>query len=208
MSTSVIARLRDRVVDPRRVTDEAVRFPSTVRTPVDEQSISRAEHLIGLRLPELLRDAYRFVGNGGYGPGYGLLRLLPDPFVGDVESVVGLYTTFRGSDPDDATWLWPAQFVPFCDWGCAIRSCVDCSSVDGAVVTFDPGAREAGDPMANAFATTHRSLDDWFADWLVGAKIWDQMFEDDPERSVSGTNPFTKQPMIFRATKLRRGGLT
>jgi SMI1 / KNR4 family (SUKH-1) len=208
MTAEIVAELRRRAADPHLATDEAARFPSTAAAPLDDGSIARAEAILGRRLPVLLRDAYRLVGDGGFGPGYGIVRLLPDPESSDVESVVGLYTAFCSRDPEDPAWSWPAQLVPFCDWGCAIRSCVDCSTQDGAVVTFDPNVRDLGGPMSNAFAVTHPRIDSWFADWLAGVKLWDRMFEPDPTRTTTLINPVTKEPVMFVASRLRRGGLT
>lgn len=183
-------------------------MPVVASSVLDDEAIARAETILGRSLPGLLRDAYRHVGNGGFGPGYGLLQLLPDPRSVDVESVVGLYAAFCAPDLEDAAWLWPVDLVPFCDWGCAIRTCVDCSTPDGAIMTFDPNVRGPGEPMSKGFAATHPSLKSWFADWLAGIKIWDQMFEPDPSRAVPGINPFTKEPLSFVPTKLRGGGLT
>jgi len=206
--TNTVAKLRERVADPRLATDEAGDFPVTAPSPLDDESIARAETMLGRRLPDLLRDAYRHVGNGGFGPGYGLLRLLSDPRSPAEESVVGLYMSFCSSDPEDAAWSWPVHLVPFCDWGCAIRTCVDCSTPEGAIITFDPNARDLGEPMSNSLAATHSSIESWFADWLAGVKIWDRMFERDASRAVQGINPVTKEPFDFVPTKLRRGGLT
>jgi hypothetical protein len=208
MTDQIIERLRRRAADPRLATDEAADAASDATAPLDDGSILRAEGIIGHRLPGLLRDAYRLVGDGGFGPGYGLLRLLPDPDSSDVESVIGLYEGLCSSDPEDPAWSWPAQLVPFCDWGCAIRSCVDCSTPAGMVVTFDPNVRDLGAPMSDALAASHPSVESWFADWLDGVKLWDRMFDNDASRAAAGINPFTGEPMTFGSTKLRRGGPT
>jgi len=208
MMNSLISKLCERAADPSLATDEAANIPVEARATLDDESIERAESSLGRRLPGLLRDVYRHVGDGGFGPGYGLLRLLPDPRSTDVESVVGLYTAFCSTDPEDAAWSWPVDLVPFCDWGCAIRTCVDSRTPDGAIVTFDPNVRGLEEPMSQAFAITHLSLESWFADWLAGVRIWDRMFETDANRAVTGVNPFTKEPLSFPTTKLRRGGLT
>jgi hypothetical protein len=208
MTTTLVAKLRERASDSSRATDEAADMPIGASPAVDDESIARAETILGRRLPDLLRDVYRHVGDGGFGPGYGLLRLLPDPRSDDRESVVGLYTAFCSTDPEDAAWSWPVDLIPFCDWGCAIRTCVDCSTPNGAIITFDPNVRDPGEPMSKALAATHPSLESWFADWLAGIRIWDRMFESDPSRAVVGINPFTKEPLTFVPTKPRRGGPT
>jgi hypothetical protein len=192
MTNNLIAKLRARAANSTLATDEATDFAVDASPALDDESIARAETMLGLRLPSLLREVYHHVGNGGFGPGYGLLRLLPNPRSNDVESVVGLYTTFCSTDPEDAAWSWPVDVVPFCDWGCAIRTCVDVSTPDGAIVTFDPNVRDLGEPMSKAFAITHPSLESWFADWLAGVRIWDRMFEEDPSRAVAGITPSRK----------------
>lgn len=118
--------------------------------------------------------------------------------------MVSLYRAFAGPDDEDEAWAWPLGLLPFCDWGCAIRSCVDTSSPDGRVVTFDPGARGPGEPMSAAFAQTHYSLRQWFIDWLDGVDLWQLMFEPDPARARVGINPFTKERIEIPAYKLRR----
>jgi hypothetical protein len=172
--------------------------------PLDERSIRSAELLLGQGLPALLRDLYGQVGNGGFGPGYGLLPLVLEDDSSDEETVVKLFTAFRCEDPEDSAWAWPEHLLPFCDWGCAIRSCVDASLPDGAVVTFDPNVRGVGEPMSQALARTHSSLRSWLSDWLAGVALWDLMFEPDPGRAVTGINPFTREPLRHVPNKLRR----
>jgi hypothetical protein len=191
MLDSFIATLRHRAAD-------------TAAAPLDERSISRAERALGRALPSLLRDVYRHVGNGGFGPGYGLLPLLPDQDSAADESLVGLYQTFVADDSRDVAWSWPEQLLPFCDWGCAIRACVDCSTADAAVVTFDPNVCGPGEPTSTALAITHASLHDWLADWVAGVNIWELMFEPDPSHARTGVDPITKKPFSVVPRKLRR----
>src|SRR5262245_46492423 len=82
-------------------------------------ALDRAEEATGCTLPPLLRDVYMRIGNGGFGPGYGLLPLSLDDAHADQECALDLYVAFRSTDPDDSAWGWPAFLVPFCDWGCA-----------------------------------------------------------------------------------------
>jgi hypothetical protein len=180
------------------------RAADTAAQPADERTIARAERALGRALPSLLRDVYRYIGDGGFGPGYGLLPLLSDPRDSSAESVVGLYTVFRADDSRDVTWSWPEQLLPFCDWGRAIRSCVDCSTPDAAVVTFDPNVCGVGEPMSNALAISHASLRSWFADWIAGVNLWEQMFEPDPGHARKGVDPYTNKPFSVVPRKLRR----
>ena len=202
MPDPIIETLRDRARHPRATTDTA-RFPQKASAPLDDPSISRAETTIGFALPPLLRDAYHLVGDGGFGPGYGLLSLLPGGKSSE-ESVVELFLAFRSTDPNDAAWVWPSHLLPFCDWGCAIRSCIDCSTSEGAVLTFDPNVRTVGDPMSSVLAETHSSLRAWFSDWIAGVDLWQVMFEPDPARATTIENPFTGEAIASVPTRLRR----
>jgi hypothetical protein len=204
MSDLLIPALRRRSTNPATATDQADVVARVARPPVDEATLERAEKLLGRRLPAPLHDTFLYVGNGGFGPGYGLLPLFPLADDPAQESLVDLYLAFCSTDRRDSAWTWPPDLVPFCDWGCAIRSCIDCSSDAGAVVTFDPNVREPGAPLDLALSVTHASVQGWFEDWLAGVNLWDVMFEPDPDRAAIGVNPFTKKPFTLVSTKLRR----
>src|SRR5262249_29429302 len=103
--------------------DMAGRFPCAAPAPLDRLRLAHAESALGRPLPPVLRDAYLLVANGGFGPGYGLLPLWPTVTLHHVD----LYHALSSTDPEDQAWRWPEELVPFCDWGCAIRSCVDTS---------------------------------------------------------------------------------
>jgi hypothetical protein len=202
--SSLLAAIRERAQDPKRYRDQGAEFQRTVRAAMDEAAVLTVERQMGVRFPELLRAVYTGIGDGGFGPGYGLLPLTPLKAEPDQDSVLGLYQVFSKPDPEEPSWVWPRQLVPFCDWGCAIRSCVDCSSNEGAVVTFDPNSHQEGADWSDSFASTHASLEAWFSDWLAGVKIWDLMFERDPSQARAGINPFTRQPMTFVPSKIKR----
>ena len=201
---SLIDQIRLRALDEARRTDMAQHGLGFSRKPLDESTVTGVEQQLGLRLPSILRAVYRKVGNGGFGPGYGLLPLVPDGTKPDTETAVGLYETFCGSDPQQPTWEWPRHLLPFCEWGCAVRSCVDCSSSGGSVITFDPNALAPGAAMSSVFARTHASIDAWFQDWIAGVKIWDLMFEPDESRAIQLVNPFTRESAPLVPNKLRR----
>lgn len=199
----LIVALKERALDPARATDEAFEFSDPAPPPLDELTVQRAEARLGKALPPLLRELYRFVGNGGFGPGYGLLPLTRSDESEEFPSVVWLCESLS-VETAEAGWSWPETLLPFCDWGCAIQSCIDTSSRDGVVFTFDPGAFERRHEMSDAFAKTHGSLRAWLSDWLDGVKLWDLMFEPDPERTHTGINPFTKEPITHVPNKLRQ----
>lgn len=198
---SLIALVKARAADPGLRTDEVLHGGGFSSNLLDESEIAAAEHRLGFRLPSTLRTVYREIGNGGFGPGYGLLPLIASE---EVETVVDLYSALRGTDPEDPAWCWPDYLVPFCDWGCAIRSCVDCATNDGRVVTFDPNSRQLDQDMSASFAATHSSLDAWFRDWVSSTRIWELMFEPDRDRTREIRNPFTRKSISVTPSKLRR----
>jgi hypothetical protein len=200
---SLIELIKDRAANPAHRTDMSAHGGGFSSKTLDDPAIARAELQLGFQLPPILRAVYQQIGNGGFGPGYGLLPIVPG-VAGQTENVVELYLAFKGFDPDEPAWRWPAHLLPFCDWGCAIRSCIDCSSANGPVITFDPNARDPVDDMSTSFAVTHATLEAWFRDWLAGTKIWDLMFEPNVEKSVEVVNPFTRKAFSVAPTKLRR----
>src|SRR5262249_21759392 len=72
----LLDRLRERAADLSRCHDMCAPHRPGVRYPcVDKEAIAQAVSDLGFRLPRLLRAVYQSVGNGGFGPGYGLIGL-------------------------------------------------------------------------------------------------------------------------------------
>lgn len=142
-----------------------------LRPPVPMKEITEAEARLGFRLPQLLRDLYSEVGDGGFGPKNGLLPLLKpvsevklvNLSLAGVESAVELYELFRKGDPEDTSWSWPFGLLPILDWGCAIRSCVDCSASSLPVIRDEPDVKRT---------TESPSLELWLKRWLAGEDLW------------------------------------
>jgi hypothetical protein len=133
-----------------------------------EEEVAGFERRCGLRLPPFLRAVYLMIGNGGFGPGYGLLPLAQRGASDEDESCWRLYLDFLEPDADDPAWLWPKDLVPINDWGCAIRSCVDCSSEEGRVVRFDPNGHGPRVSWKSAFRPECVSVRAWLLDWASG----------------------------------------
>lgn len=74
--------------------------------PVHAATVARAEAALGFALPPLLADLYLRVGDGGFGPEYGLLPLLDSPPAGEPAAVVQ-YLANRESGRKDPDWPWP-----------------------------------------------------------------------------------------------------
>jgi hypothetical protein len=136
-------------------------------------AVASAEERIGFALPPLLRRLYLEVGNGGFGPGYGLLGL-PDGHGGDQETSLGLYR--QAHDNPSSFWSFLAPgLLPVCSWGCAIYSLVDCSQPDGPMWGWDPNP---GPPGGEALYPERRTLAEWLGRWLDGTLYQPWVVED------------------------------
>jgi SMI1/KNR4 family protein SUKH-1 len=115
--------------------DFAVRPPAPVATYA---SIAADEQTLCFKVPALLKRLYVEVGNGGWGPGYGLLGLTGGAKDDLGQTADQCYVSLRErSTSDDASWRWPAGLLPLCHWGCAIYSCIDCTQPAFPMVAFD-----------------------------------------------------------------------
>jgi hypothetical protein len=124
------------------------------------------EEAIGVRIPRSLRDIYLTIPNGSFGPGYGLIPLVPQSSLEAEETVLELYRSLCLPDEEDSAWNWPKKLIPFYEWGCAIRSCSDCSTEEGRVIRFDPNGHGPGVRWDSAFEEESPSIRSWFLDLL------------------------------------------
>jgi hypothetical protein len=146
-----------------------LRDVTTYRVTAEE--IAEAESQLGFRLPSFLRRTFEEVNDGRVGPGYGLLPL----FAKTEKTMVEVYKRLSAA-PD-----WSPGLLPICEWGCAVWSCLDCRTNNGAIVTL---VEEQG------FFDKGGDLQSWLTAWLAGVDLWDEMFEPGQPRVVA--NPFTK----------------
>ncbi len=144
--------------------------------PVGEEIIRDAELQLGYPIPGILKALFTAAANGGFGPGYGIIGLEGGHPTDEGDSSIGLYNTFSGTDPEDPHWCWPRGLLPLCHWGCAIYSCVDCTTPDGQIVWFDPNAHELDDTWAAAFRRQGVGVVDFFVQWAQGVDHWRTMY--------------------------------
>lgn len=141
--------------------------------PVDRVTVAQAEAALGFPLPALLADLYLRIGDGGFGPEYGLLSLLDSTPSGE-PAAVSQYLANRASGRQDPDWPWPEGVLPISHWGCAMYACVDCRSPQASVLLFEPNP---GDPD-QAWFVDAPSLSEWLRAWLDGTGWYDVMDED------------------------------
>jgi hypothetical protein len=132
-----------------------------------ESSIRDAERALGFAIPAILRRLYSEIGDGGFGPGHGFYGLVSGTEKFPDENVTYLYRLFRKGDPEDPEFSWPHMLLPVLDWGCAIRSCVDCSIPSLPIVRHDPNVET---PLQ--FKNEGWHFEEWLQAWLDGYDLW------------------------------------
>ncbi|MFI7402592.1 SMI1/KNR4 family protein [Streptomyces sp. NPDC049541] len=141
--------------------------------PVDASTPTRAETALGFPLPPLLADLYLRIGDGGFGPEYGLLSLLDSP-PADEPAAVMRYLTNRESARRDPDWSWPEGVLPISHWGCAMYASVDCRTAEAPVLLFEPNADDAD----HAWHVDAPSLTAWLTSWADGTGWYEKTNEE------------------------------
>ena len=140
-----------------------------------EDDVAYAEKRPGFALPSLFRRLYLEVGNGGFGPGYGIFPL--DTGKDSLDSIVTAYFAMRAmtqqdidenwADDEDKPSLWPKHVLMICDWGCNIYSLLNCADSNHRIFRMDSNA------SLKELAFESASLHDWLEMWLAGEPLFD-----------------------------------
>lgn len=132
MTQELFARLQARLADPQRIHDMArnqVKPVPQVNPVATADQMDKAEAQLGFALPVLFKQLYTKIGNGGFGPGYGLYP---------IEEIATGYLRLRQHNPHHPTGYWPTNLVEICTWGCGIGSCIDYMQPGNPVFIYDP----------------------------------------------------------------------
>lgn len=152
MAHDVIELVRARASNAATIHDmaEGLSPAPKIYPPVTAEEAAAAEEALGFALPPLLKRIYVEIGNGGFGPGYGLYGLSTGLAEGRYPAALeALYAALR-KEPPEGMSPWPEGLLPVCTWGCAIDSYVDCTKEGFPVSVFNPEAHclESGDVEA------------------------------------------------------------
>lgn len=136
-----------------------------------EEAVAAAEIILGHSLLPTMRQIYRSVAHGGFGPGDGVMGV-DGGFEDDQRrNIVARYKWFQDADPEDPTWVWDPSWIPFCHWGSGVYSVV--SAIEPyPVFLVDPGAKEASLPMQSIVFPNDMTFDGWIGGWLKGEDLW------------------------------------
>lgn len=163
----LVQSLRERAVDSSRATDMAKLGPFPHFAPATHETIAECESQLGLELPGIYRDVLLNVGNGGFGPGYGILGIGEDGAHDDLgRDLVDRYENHKLVNTGYAHWHWPFGMLPFCYYGCDIYACVNCMERPFPVYSFDPSHMEQSVPLPDAYLDEAASLEGWFSGWV------------------------------------------
>ncbi|NNE87933.1 MAG: SMI1/KNR4 family protein [Silicimonas sp.] len=173
MNAGLIKAVSARAAAAETRTDES--RTTQVAAPLSDSDLKLSVERLGFSPPDLLIQLYRDIGNGGFGPGYGMAGLAGGAVDDQKDTAVDLYCSFVTPDPSDAAWQWPRRILPFCHWGCAMQTCLDCTDDEMRLLHWDPNVMEHGmDPNVAIYEMSDR-LPDWLAAWAAGEDIWARM---------------------------------
>jgi hypothetical protein len=176
---NIIADVLRRVADPNRRVDMRLSEAVRIGVPFDISTLPAIEGLIGHPLPPPLIDLYQRVGNGGFGPGYGFMKLsVTDKraFGGNILAVLNFLQNAVADDPENDDALppspaWPVGVVPLVYWGCTLYSLVDCNEPGFPVFQWDcDGPDSESDwPIRDQMKPTGLDFVVWLRNWAQDA---------------------------------------
>jgi hypothetical protein len=171
----LIARIKERVADPLCAVDAATWvFPMpTIAPPTTPAEVDTAEAALGFAIPPLLRRLYVEVGNGGFGPNYGVEGVPTIPPTPHTADIVVLYERYNWEPPPEhPAHVWPRGWVPLIRGGCLYMECVDFLHPPHAVALFDPDVTDWERPVIESLRPVAPSLAARLEMWLAGERAW------------------------------------
>ncbi|MBA3822884.1 MAG: SMI1/KNR4 family protein [Ktedonobacterales bacterium] len=182
----LIERLLERIEQGPKPEDEYRSRKRRPYPPVLAADIERAEEALGFYLPPLLKDIYQTIGDGGFGPGYGLLRLNVPRSTWSNEQEDSIVLDYQELHNATAAQLneqlpvggtpqnrWPTGIVIINDWGCNIFSCLDCLSEPDY-----PILRRDYNRGYNEFCVESPSFAQWLEAWIDNIALFDLDWEN------------------------------
>jgi len=150
MTNTIIELIRDRISGSGTIHDmaEGLSPPPQVYPAVTTADIEITEGRLGVELPPVLKRIYTEIGNGGFGPGYGLLGVRAE--LGEdsyYETIDDSFDYMVDTANDRGFDRWPDKIIPICNWGCDIYSFLDCTQPEYPVVLFNPDTHVVDNPL-------------------------------------------------------------
>ena len=192
----LVDRIRERRLDPNTRTSmskSGYDIPPLC-PPVSLDVVGAVERRQGFPLPPLLRTLYTEIGNGGFGPGYGLWGIgtdrdydritLDPPWIGpgllagvagewlrnSLRNSISANPTFASTTGQPQDDFEAGRVVTVCDWGCANWSSIDCSTEEGEMI-FSHDRPEICDEIREGI-----SFRQWMQDWADVVDLWTRVY--------------------------------
>lgn len=141
-------------------------------SPARPEAVDQAERIIGRPFPRLLRRLYLEVGNGGFGPGYGVLGVAGGSRDDLGDTLLDSYRNWHSARADGAQPIRDS-LVPLTHWGCGIYSFLDCDDQAAGMWACDPNPGIEEDVFRERLTLT-----EWLARWLDGHLHQPALVED------------------------------
>lgn len=168
----IVQAVASRAKDPILRTDTAGTVARALGAPLDMRQVPFIEAILGFALPPQLLDLYQRVGNGGYGPGYGLMAVKPtdrSSFGGNAVAVLLLLRDVSSEADDPPPRPWPLGLLPIVHRGCSLYTGIDCLDLDLPVLTFDADGPDADAerPVREVMEPTGLGFAEWLRRWSM-----------------------------------------
>ena len=169
----LLGQSKARVAEPFRARDADawVRPVFPVPPPVTAADVDAAEAALGFAIPPLLRRLYTEVGNGRWGPVYGL-DALPDSGSPPTENdMVGFYLACTAPERalEAPAVQWPRGLVRIIDLGCVAFEVCDFLTPPYPVYKLDGDTWGLERPVVEALIPVAPSLAERMEMWLASS---------------------------------------
>lgn len=140
-------------------------LPAHVRKPVTEAELIDAETRMQVQLPRFFRRLYTEVGNGGFGPGYGMAKL--DDIISGYQDHLSIYNGLleEESGEEYSNLLWPDGLIYLGTEGCTYHFYLDCHDPHYRVLMFSDSHYR--DRLEEGMLLLSDTFDDWIGHWAM-----------------------------------------
>ena len=175
----LVEKIRRRLAVAGQATDLSDREPYPPTAP---EHIAAAEAILGFRLPPILVRLYLEVGNGGFGPAYGLAGVDGCGADEGRNDLVALFQGQRSASWQEAFPRWPERILRIAYFGCGMHAAIDRGQVGDPVYLFEPSVEDE-EQFPNALVPFERGLEPWLRAWADGEDVTLPPAFDDSETS-------------------------
>lgn len=167
----LIGRIKRRVADPLRAVDAAewVRPIPAMAPPATEADVDAAEAALGFPVPRLLRRLYTEVGNGGWGPHYGLQGIPTGGVEPDASDIVGFYRECLSPQRalESPAVQWPRGLITLISRGCVDYEVCDFVRPPYPVFLLSGDTWDLERPLEECLELVAKSLESRLEMWVV-----------------------------------------